>query len=107
MAYIRKSQSTHTWGNGAVKMLVKIQLENGETVQYNSQENLIAVLFTPSDKNVVENMAKDDLLFLSGPFRIMSRGVEKAWAWAYDSWIGAHYVKGPQLDSQSQPPKGY
>jgi len=78
-------------------MLVKIQLDNGETVQYNSQDNLIAVLFTPSDKKVVQDMVENDLLFLSGPFRIMSVGFQKAWAWAYNSWKGAHLVGGPQL----------
>ena len=83
-------------------MLVKIKLDDGNTVQYNTQDNLIAILFTPSDKDVVENMAKDDLLFLSGPFKIMSRKLQESWAWAFDSWKGAHFVSGPQLASQTQ-----
>lgn len=84
-------------------MLVKIKV-NDQTLEFNSKDHLIAVLFSPSDKKIVEDMAANDLLFLSGPFRIMAQGAADAWHWAFNGWKGATHVDPNSV--QSKPARG-
>lgn len=72
-------------------MLVRIK-QGDTTTEFNSKDVLIAVLFTPADKEIVEKMAHDDLLFLSGPFSVMAKGAADAWHWAFNGWKGATFV---------------
>ncbi len=72
-------------------MLVKVK-DGDRTLQFNSQDVLIALLFTPADKEIVEKMAHSDLLFLSGPFAVMKDKVADAWHWAHNGWKGATYI---------------
>ncbi len=82
-------------------MLVKIK-QGDTTTEFNSKDVLIAILFSPSDKEVVENMTHDDLLFLSGPFSVMKDKVADAWHWAFNGWKGATFVDGSAAKSQTQ-----
>lgn len=82
-------------------MMVKIK-KGDTTLQFNSQDELIAVLFTPADKEIVEKMAPDDLLFLSGPFSIMKDKVADAWQWAFTGWKGATFVDPSAAASQAR-----
>lgn len=83
-------------------MLVKIK-KGDQTLEFNSQDELIAVLFTPADKEIVENMAHDDLLFLSGPFSVMAEKAADAWHWAFNGWKGATFIDASAAASQAQP----
>lgn len=80
-------------------MLVKIK-QGDVTTEFNSKDVLIALLFTPADKEIVEKMKRDDLLFLSGPFSIMKDKVEEAWHWAFNGWKGATFVDPSAAASQ-------
>ena len=80
-------------------MLVKIK-QGDTTTEFNSQDVLIAVLFSPTDKEIVENMAHDDLLFLSGPFSVMKDKASEAWHWAFNDWKGASFVDPVSAPSQ-------
>ncbi len=82
-------------------MLVKIKMSD-QTLEFDSKDHLIAVLFTPSDKEIVEKMASEDLLFLTGPFNIMATKVADAWHWAFNGWKGATLVDSKSAASQSQ-----
>ena len=81
-------------------MLVKIKTGD-TTLEFNSKDELIAVLFTPADKEIVEKMAHDDLLFLSGPFSIMKDKAADAWQWAFNGWKGATFVSPEAATSQA------
>lgn len=83
-------------------MLVKIK-QGDQTIQYDSKDVLIAVLFTPADKEIVEKMEHADLLFLSGPFSVMAEGVTDAWHWAFNGWKGATFIDASAAASQAQP----
>jgi len=72
-------------------MLVKIK-HGDKTLEFNSTENAIAILFTPNDKVEVEKMAREDLLFLSAPLKVMRDGAADVWHWAFNDWKGATRV---------------
>lgn len=80
-------------------MLVKIK-QGDTTTEFNSKDVLIAVLFSPADKEIVEKMAHNDLLFLSGPFSVMADKVSEAWHWAFNGWKGATFVDPASAASQ-------
>lgn len=83
-------------------MLVKIK-KGDTTLEFNSKDELIAVLFTPADKEIVEKMSHNDLLFLSGPFSIMKDKVADAWQWAFNGWKGASFVDPLSTETQLAP----
>ncbi len=82
-------------------MLVKIK-DGDTTTEFNSQDVLIAVLFSPTDKEIVENMARDDLLFLSGPFSVMATKAADAWHWAFNGWKGATFIDPKTAAAQTK-----
>ena len=82
-------------------MLVKIK-QGDTTTEFNSKDVAIAILFSPSDKETVEKMAHDDLLFLSAPFKVMAGHESEVWHWAFNDWQGATFVDPQSVSSQSQ-----
>lgn len=72
-------------------MLVKIK-QGDTTTEFDSKDVAIAILFTPSDKEIVEKMEHNDLLFLSAPFKVMAGNEAEVWKWAFNDWKGATYV---------------
>lgn len=82
-------------------MLIKIK-QGDETLQFDSKDVLIAVLFTPSDKETIKKMEHDDLLYMSGPFQVLSNGVAAAWQWAMNGWKGAKYVDRQSIQMSRQ-----
>ena len=82
-------------------MLVKIK-HGDTTTEFNSKDVAIAILFSPSDKEIVEKMAHTDLLFLSAPFKVMASGAAEVWAWAFNNWKGATYVDPHTVMSKPQ-----
>lgn len=86
-------------------MLVKIKMRD-QTLEFDSKDHLIAILFTPSDKQVVEKMKSEDLLFLTGPFKIMAQGAADAWHWAFNGWKGATFVDPKTAVSPTEMRKG-
>ena len=83
-------------------MLVKIK-QGDKTIEYDSKDVAIAILFTPSDKEHVEKMEHDDLLFLSAPFNVMAGNEAETWHWAYNDWQGATFVQPGAVISKPQP----
>ena len=81
-------------------MLVKIKTGD-QTLEFDSTKNPIAILFTPKDKEHVENMRHDELLLLSAPLKDM-RSPERIWHWAYNDWKGAKYISPEQAATQTQ-----
>lgn len=73
-------------------MLVKVKTETGQTLQFNSQEVDIAILFTPKDKEAIAKMPREDLLIVSAPLKSMRDKAAEVWHWAYNGWKGATHV---------------
>lgn len=82
-------------------MLVKIK-QGDKTVEFDSKDVAIAILFTPSDKEIVEKMEHNDLLFLSAPFKVMAGNEAEVWKWAFEDWKGAHFVDPHAVISKPQ-----
>lgn len=82
-------------------MLVKIK-QGDTTTEYDSKDVAIAILFTPSDKEIVEKMEHNDLLFLSAPFKVMAGNEAEVWKWAFNDWKGATYVDPHSVISKPQ-----
>ncbi len=72
-------------------MKVKVK-HKGRTLHFDSQVDDIAVLFTPKDKEAVENMEHNDLLLLSAPFSSMHSAAAEVWRWAFNGWPGVTKV---------------
>lgn len=72
-------------------MLVKVKVGE-ETIEYNSLETPIAILFTPKDKEHIEKMQRDDLLMISAPLKAVQFDLARLWQWAKTGWRGATYV---------------
>jgi len=85
-------------------MLVKVK-QGDTTTEFDSKDVAIAILFTPSDKETVEKMAHNDLLFLSAPFKVMAGNETEVWHWAFNNWKGATFVDPHTVASKSQPRK--
>jgi len=85
-------------------MLVKIK-QGGTTMQFDSKDVPIAILFSPSDKEIVEKMEHDDLLFLSAPFKFMANNAAEMWKWAFNDWKGATFVDPQKVSSEIQLPR--
>ena len=82
-------------------MLVKIK-HGDTTTEFNSKDVAIAILFTPNDKEIVEKMEHNDLLFLSAPFNVMAGHEADVWHWAFNDWKGATYVDPHTVMSKPQ-----
>lgn len=82
-------------------MLVKIK-QGDKTMEFNSKDVAIAILFTPSDKEIVEKMEHNDLLFLSAPFKVMAGNEAEVWKWAFEDWKGATFVDPHSVISKPQ-----
>jgi len=74
-------------------MLVKVK-KGDQTLQFNSQNEDIAILLTPKDKQAIQEMPREDLLIVSAPFSSMKTqsNVAEVWQWARQDWKGATLV---------------
>lgn len=72
-------------------MLVKVK-KNGQTLQFDSTKDDIAILLTPKDKEAIEKMEREQMLIVSAPFNSMKDKASEVWAWAYNGWDGATFV---------------
>jgi len=68
-------------------MLVKVK-HNGQTLEFDSTKQIIAILLTPKDREAIDKMPVDEQLILSAPFSVMKDKAADAWAWAHQ-WNGA------------------
>lgn len=73
-------------------MLVKVKTETGQTLQFDSTKQDIAVLLTPKDKEAIEKMPKEDLLIVSAPLKSMRHNAAEVWQWAFNGWEGATHI---------------
>lgn len=85
---------------------MKVKVKVGDTtLEYDSKDVAIAILFTPSDKEIVEKMEHNDLLFLSAPFKVMAGNEADVWHWAFNDWKGARFVEPGSIISKPQLPR--
>lgn len=68
-------------------MLVKIK-HNGQTLEFDSTKQAIAVLLTPKDREAIDKMPVDEQLILSAPYSVMKDKAADTWVWAHQ-WNGA------------------
>ena len=72
---------------------MQVRIKKGDqTLCFDSKECVIAILFRPADKEQIEKMAPEDLLFLQAPFQVMKDRAAEVWKWAMEGWPGARYV---------------
>lgn len=81
-------------------MLVKVKTKTGHTLQFNSQEEDIAILLTPKDKEAIEKMPREDLLIVSAPLKSMRDKAAEVWQWAFSGWKGATHVDLDNIRTQ-------
>jgi len=74
-------------------MLVKIK-KGDVTMEFDSQDCLIAILLDDGSKQSVANMKNDERLILSGPLSVIRGGAAAAWQWAMTGWTKAQFMPG-------------
>lgn len=82
-------------------MLVKV-MKGDQTLEFDSTECAIAILFRPADKELVEKMAPEELLFLQAPFQVMKDRADSVWHWAMNGWKGARYVDPSSIITEAK-----
>lgn len=83
-------------------MLIKVKIGD-KTVEFNSQEHVIAILLDDGNRQVIDNMPPDERLIVSGPITAFHGNKEKIMAWATTGWKHAKLIPGILLGQDGKP----